>query len=692
MPKLQSDDEQALEWVAGNRDHNPEKASKVMEKLGLDSYDVDAWEFVSNNPNYPKAVDIRNKIFTKMTEGLMPLDKSKGYPAIDRIAIKNLADEGDVKTISSYLKSRGLVTRIKEGQLEAREPENDFYVRIEPTDIDKFDFAGWAKEAALDVTDVGKELIDMGVVTFATGSKVIGTTLFGLPGLAATSAASALAEASVEAGKQALAYKLGLIPKLEPDKVRVAGEDGFLIPGVTGLTGKVLEGFGAVLGKIANKIGGVKLKPNASEIIKQTESLGGGAKATPGQIFEDPGIIKLEESIVKSGDYQMSGLVTGLPKQVQTNKKAAIEKAQNLVKNRSHREDYDAGFKVGELLVKETEKKLEPAEKLYNEVVDALGGVWANKRALLDGIKRSKEKMKYSDDAIAFIKRFEKKINTVKSLKDLKEFRTQILKDVKPGDSSNVKIAANELYAAATEVRKESVLIAMRDLRGRFLPGQEKILLTKIKQADAFYRNAAEDVRKALVGRGKKLKTSPRQTVKDFVIEQKEIDRINEIIKTEDPRKIQHVRKAFPETFEVLRKQKIEQIAQKAEINGVVDPKRLAQAITNLPLRTQILFFGAKGTRDAKALISYLNSLPAPFNTSNTKNAIEFSKILNPLAQASSLGQGLLMDIIANTQLGTSWIQKTGKGLSSPLLKGGLTGGRNLILPIDKTNSEDDEE
>ena len=672
-------DELALDWLVNNRKTDPKRSAQAMEKLGVDSRDVDAWEWTQTNESDERSVDVRNKLFTKLTEGRRPTDLTKGFPKVERFMIKTLADEGDVKAIGSYMKDRGFITRVKGGEVQARRPKDKDYVNIEPTDIDLFDFSGWAKEAVQDVTDVSRELVEGGIVTLTTGAKLTGARLGGFAGLAGTSAASGLTMAGLEVGRQKLGQFLGVRGGDRPDLVKEQGLIGLTLPGLTGVAGKALEGFGNVFGKLIGKFQRFAKKPEAETIQKGAEAL--GAKATPAQLFESPGIQKLEESIVKSGDFQLGGLISGLPKQVETNRRAIIKEAEALVKGRSFREGFDVGREVGKELVEQTKLKIAPAEKLYNEVIKDLGKVKANKSALKKSISNLEHRFRFSDDATKVISSFKNKLESVKSLEDLKLFRTSVLDEVAPTASKNTRIAANDIYAAATEARNDSFKVAIRDLKGRFLPAKKAEILGKIKEADSIYKSAVKDVENAILAPGKQLKLSPKQTVKEFLGKTPEIKRINKILDTGDPKKIQQLRKAYPSVFDKLKKQKIEDIAKKAELNGEINPKRLSNIITKLPLRTQVLLFGAKGTRHAKALKDYLDSLPQPFNTSNTSNMNSFIKILNPLEQASSVARASLLEIMVNTQLGKSLVQRVGRGIASPLVKGAVVSGRSLLLP-----------
>lgn len=810
---MASTDESALDWIAANRKVDSEKSAMAMEKLGVDATDIDAWEWSKKNQNDDRSVDVRNKLFTKLSEGRRPTDTTKGFPKVERFLIKNLADTGDVKAIGNYMKDRGFITRVKGGEVQVRTPDQEAFVSIEPTDIDLFDFSGWAKEAAQDVTDVGRELIEGGVVALTTGAKAV-SSLAGPLGLGVSSAVSGATMAGVETARQGLGQAVGVREGFKPGQVAQAGLIGAALPGVAGATGKALEKFGSAFGKVIGKFRAFAKKPDAEAIIKGAETL--GARATPGQLFKSPGVQKLEESLVKSGDFQLGGVMSGLPKQVEINKRVIAKEAENLVKGRSFREGFDVGREVGKEITEQVQLKLEPAEKLYTEVAEQLGDISVDTAKLKGALSGLKKDMKFSDEGLSVLKKFEKKLNLVDNAQDLKQFRTSILDELPATASKNAKIASNKLYEVATKTRSDAlqkaasksvseviesdklltkfgnfnlrlrsagkqgklpapddytievggdvlgsvkiqtwnmgnqkigVIESLPDLTdlpdpqrkellsrvyamasqrygqigqltddliasdeavlkklgakvvdiGNPLEPQDilllkskdlttgarsnKALLEKLTEADSLYKAAAQDVEKALLASGKKLRLTPRQTVKEFLGKTPEIKRINKILDTGDPKKIQQLRASFPSVFETLKKQKIEDIARKAEVSGEINPKRLSNIIIKLPLRTQVLLFGAKGTRHAKALKSYLDSLPQPFNTSNTSNMNSFIDILNPLEQASSVARAALIEIFVNTQLGKSLVQRAGRGLQAPITKGAIVGGRNLLLP-----------
>lgn len=664
---MPSTDAQALDWVVQNRAKDPAKASEVMSKLGVDAKDVDAWQFTKDNPSSPAVTPIKNKIFDKLAESKRPLDETKGFPAIERIAIKNFADEGQPEVVSEFMKKRGFITRIQGGKVQARLPSENAFRNVEPSSIDKWDLADFAKEAILDVTDIGRELVEAGVGIVTTGSKIAGAGLGGPVGLAATSAASGAVTAGVEAGRQLIGQAIGVREGFKPGLVGEAATLGAAIPLGIGAAGGAIRATGTAIGKTSGLLPSFRLKPGARGIQEATERL--GAKVTPAQVVDSPLVQKTEELLVKGGDLKLGRLITDLPGKVRASKKVVQNAADDILKGRSFREDFDVGSEVGKKLSAGLERRIKPAVDTYQKYEKAFKDVRPDTTRLARVLDELTDEFKFDDEAAKVLKSQAAKLDDIVSLDDLKKFRTSTGKLLRDQKATR---AAKQIYDTATEIRSETLINAANKSR---LVGAK----AEIEEADRIYREAALAVQNAVLGRKVGVKTGVKETLKDFLARTKEVDRIKKILDTNDPVRIAAIRKDFPDVFEALRQQKIEQIAKNAEIKGEVSPTRLAKALRGLPEKSKILLFGEAGGKTEQALETYLNSLPQPFNTSNTQNMAEFASALSPLNQISNLAKSFMLDVMVNTQLGTSLIQRAGKAVATPGLRGGAIGFRGLV-------------
>lgn len=653
-----SSDEHAMDWLTKNRTLEPEKASAVMGAAGLDNKDIDAWDWASKNAQDPKAIPIRNAIFDKLAKGRVPVDETKGYPALNRIVVGNLADEGRPDLIENYFKDRGFETRVKFGKVEIKKPDEPAFYGYEPTKMDKFDFAGWMKEKALDVADLAYPLVQTGAVIGATGAKALGS-LGGPIGVAGTALVSGATTGGVEAARQGLGYAVGLRDKIDTQAIQDEAASGFFWPGAIGVAGLGLKGAGNLVGKAVDKLSDYNMRPDAAKIQEAAKEL--GATATPAQLSQSPGIQKLEESFVKGGNANLGGLVTGLPNQVEANRRAVQQAADEIVKARSFADPAVAGSTAGKQLTQAVAEKLAPAEAIYSKYEQAFKQIVPDTTDLRGVMDDLAQEFKFNKEASSFIKSQAADLDKIQTLDDLRKFRTATGKYL---ETMNEPRAAKLLYDAATKARTDTLVKAATD---QGIPQAAD----ELRQADQIWRTTSQQVDNAFVSRSAPMTKGPKATTTQFFEKNKEVDAIRKVLDTNDPAKIAEVKKAFPEQFDLMRTQVIEDIASRAEIKGQVNPSRLANIIDKLPDESKTLIFGADAAKKAGALKTYLDSIPLPFNASNTANMLEFNKSLwNIPAQLNSFARGVYFDIMANTQIGKSMLQRSGDALMGPTAAG----------------------
>lgn len=659
-----SSDEKALDWVVENRTLEPDKAAAVMGKTGLSNDDINAWAYSRQNPDDPASVKARNRIFGKLAESRKPLDETKGFPAVNRVVINMLAEDDENGLVEKYMQDRGYMTRLKDGKVQIKKPDEAAYYGMEPTQIDRWDFTGWIKEKALDAAELSRPLVEMGVVTAATGAKAI-SSLAGPVGFAGSALASGAAMGSLEAGRQGLAKAVGLRDEFDTNKIRTKAEQGFVFGAAAPAFGKMLEKAGDVVGEGVARFTRWAKKPAADKIEQAAKAL--GAKATPAQLFDDPAIQKAEESIVKGGDYKLGAVITKLPQQVEANKRAVQSAADDIVKDRSFKDTVQEAISVGKSLQETTAAKTAPAEAIYDKyeaMFKDFKGLYPDTAKIKNTLDELKSTFKFNDDAMAVINTQKKKLGQIKTLDDLKNFRTSTGELLRKQNDPRGTWAAQKIYQASTEVRADTLLKGAR-IRGM---GNAK---EEIEAADKLYRAVNEEVSAAILNRGDVMVGGPKAAVAKVIKNTKEINLIKKVLDTNDPKRIEAVKKAYPTEFESMRRQVIENIAGRAQKDGEVNPQKLANIIDKLPADSKRLIFGDNALKKAEDLKVYLDSIPRPFNASNTANQIEFNKAFyNVPAQINNAVKGVFLEVMANTQLGRSALQRSGKALQTPTAKG----------------------
>lgn len=684
MPALNQDKE-ALDWAATNAD-DP-RAGKVLEKLGLGGEDLKAWQFSLANPNDERSVLARNKVFEKVansqpaTENVFERDSDTVKA---RLAIKNLIPN-EPELQKAYLEKKGFQVRMvpeyeAEGlpypnmqtaskskatgkfAIELKKPDETRWRVLDPKGIDLWD-----------VTDVLSDAVEAAAVGIATGAKALGALgapVTGLASIPATSAIGAAATGSFEAGRQTLAKALGARDEYNPSQIAQSAMLGGAIPAGFGVGGKLVEGAGFAGKKLLSGLG-VALKPNAEEIKVAAKTI--GAEATPGQLFNSPLVQKLE-----SAQVQSSGKLGGtfLRKQVAENQKAVQATADALVKDAAAISPFEVGQQVEKQMLDSVKAKLAPAEEIYTkyESIFSRNAYKPDMSSVTKKIAELKDEFRLDDKALSLIKRIEDKIPELNNLDDLKKFRTLVSDMYDPMDKATKRVVAS-LNGPITEVRSNTLINLAKDSPES---GFFQTAKAEIEKADKIYKQTAEEVRSAFLAPGKSLKQSPKATAESFFQKTPEIDRINKILKTNDPEKIKAVKEAFPEAFESLRQGKIQELASKAEVSGEVNPRKLAKLIDGIPPETRKLIFDENAELKAKALKVYLDNIPPRLGPSGTPEGLQIFQTLNVWNQINSLSRSALSSLLTSPES----IMKLGRGLQTGWVKGAGAFGTRQGLPL----------
>jgi len=655
MPDL-NQDRQALDWAVSNQ-HDP-RASAVMQKLGVDKTDLQAWQYSAQNADDPRSTQIRNKIFDKVA-AVNPAVQQQGVSFIERFAIKNLISE-DTDLQQNYLRKKGYETRVVGDNVEVRRPGDQRFQVIDPSGLDLWD-----------VTDIAGDALEAIAAGFATGAKVLGVVGAGPTGGAALLAGSALGGAAtggVEAARQGIGIATGLREKMDPGRVAQATVIGAAAPGVTKAAGGLFKYAGSKVQGLAR----TAPKPEAEAIKKAAEEI--GAKATPAQVIDSALVQKMESSL-----FQSRGKIGGiqLRAQIDKNIKATEETAKSIVKNASAKTGFEVGQEVETKLVSELANKLKPAEAIYQkyETQFARKAYKPDLTSVKNAIDDMKVDFKLNDDALKLISKFEEKLPMLNNLEDVKQFRTLVRDSYNPLDKANTRITT-KLGKDLTEVRSDTLKkLAEQSDNPEFF----KVAKKEIEQADKIYRGSIEEIESAILRPGQKVKFSPKKQVEDFLKKTPEIDRINKILKTNDPKKIEAVKKAFPEAFEVLRQGKIEEIAKRAEVNGAINPKQLAKIITKMPPESANLIFGKDAVVKANALKTFLDEVPYKLGPSGTTEAIEFWGLFNLIKQGTSMGRSAWLSSLKKLSEGKDPFTTAGKILTKEVKGFNIPGAASVF-------------
>lgn len=522
-----------------------------------------------------------------------------------------------------FLQRQGFETKIENGVVKFK--RGDKFVNANPSGFDIGDLVEYLPEIVEGVAGA--------VATSAKALGAIGAPMTGGAGLAAGSAIGGAVTGGTELAKQGLAKGLGLREDINLKRVARQSAIGAAVPGIVSGAGAAFKSARSGLGKAI--FGAVPESGVDAAGIKEAGKLI-GAKPTPGMLTSDPGV-RMTESVLSKQTLGIGGSM--LRTQQRVNEQAAIRTAEELVQSKTARSAFEVGESFKNKVMKDIGNKLKPAEKLYGEVAQELPDLRADTTRISAAIDKLAERFKFSTDAQAVLNKARAGVEEITSLEDLKAFRTAIMDDVSPTASKNLKIAADEIYNAATKARSDSFEKGVRNLKGQFAPRKQQELLGKLKEADKIYAETAKDVQTALLKPGAKIKKGVKREAAEALEKTLPERRLEKFLPSKDVQRAAALQRLSSEGFDELASARIADIAEKSASTargnfGQLNPQSVAKEIGKLSPELANNIFGKDGVKKAQALQKFYQAIPGDINPSGTATTLDI--LAFPFRQVSS--------------------------------------------------------
>jgi len=484
----------SLDYAIDNFD-NPSKSeqdvsSKVLSKMNLGIADANSLRWakqrLETDASDEDAIRARNQAFSKVASKYsgMPSEGGEGASNWHRFVAKSIPEEDQVRYLQSKYGNDN-VRKFPTGGIQVRKPGDLNFTYLDPYGFD-----------LMDLVDVIPEAVEYGASVLAEGGplKAAADLTKNIPYVGKALKAPGMVSAALIGGasdivRQGISLAGGGREAYDP--LRTV-QQAALAGGITGVLGGVSKLLPTVskASASAQDLERMAMKPNADIIAQQAAEI--GVKPTPGMLTKSLERQQLEDAAARS-PKTLVGFLTGenaLKKQIAKNHETINQVAEDVLTKATYSatgltpealKSKELGKEVIFPVAKDVKKsiltvikgKVADADKLYKELGNNLDrpGYTINQQPTIDAINKLKKDYKYDEEALKYLDKQLEKLSTVKTIGDLKKYKTAVL-----GDSSrfmqdaNLRRSTTKIANSLAETRDQT----FADLIQKYMAESEK--------------------------------------------------------------------------------------------------------------------------------------------------------------------------------------------------------------------------
>jgi hypothetical protein len=633
-------------------------AGKVLNKMNLGLADAKSlkWskERLSIDPSDEDAIRARNNAFTKVASKYSAI-KSEGDEGASnwhRFVAKTIPEEDQKR----YLEAKGYdVRKMPTGGIQVKKPTDLTYSYLDPYGLD-----------LMDVVDVVPDAIEAGLAFAAEGG--IGKVAKNIPLIGKYLAVPGMATAgAIGAGGDIIRQGISLIGggREAYDPLRTV-QQGAIAAGLTGAikgASKLLPTLSKAQGQIG-ELTSSQVKANAPEIVAAAKTI--GAEATPGMLTKNLTRQNLEDAMARSPDTLVGSLLgeSKLKKQIAKNYDA-IDKAgaeilseasvkstgftPDVLASRELSKDIaNVGTEVRKKIYDTIKPKVDEASKLYNELETVLArpGYKINQGPTNETIAGLMNDYEFDKTATNYLMEQEKILENVKTIADLKKYRTSIMADAaRFKQDPNLRRATKEISSSLDRTRDQTFadLIEtnlakseknyLESMAQGIIPKKQQSTTTaifvkeqqdKLAKASRLWREANEDLASVIKRPGEQLKGGINYNL-DKLMKTSPEDVFKKVLSSGDTEKAAYLLNKYPKQYvDVLRQSKSEKL-QKIVNNLQSNQQRSKSpgfatitSMKSLSNEDKNLLLGADAQKKLDALLTLYREQPRMANASGT--------------------------------------------------------------------------
>ena len=633
-------------------------AGKVLNKMNLGLADAKSlkWskERLSIDPSDEDAIRARNNAFTKVASKYSAI-KSEGDEGASnwhRFVAKTIPEEDQKR----YLEAKGYdVRKMPTGGIQVKKPTDLTYSYLDPYGLD-----------LMDVVDVVPDAIEAGLAFAAEGG--IGKVAKNIPLIGKYLAAPGMATAgAIGAGGDIVRQGISLIGggREAYDPLRTV-QQGAIAAGLTGAVkgaSKLLPTLSKAQGQIG-ELSSSQVKSNAPEIVAAAKTI--GAEATPGMLTKNLTRQNLEDAMARSPDTLVGSLLgeSKLKKQIAKNYDA-IDKAgaeilseasvkstgftPDVLASRELSKDIaNVGTEVRKKIYDTIKPKVDEASKLYNELETVLArpGYKINQGPTNETIAGLINDYEFDKTATNYLREQETILQNVKTIADLKKYRTSIMADAaRFKQDPNLRRATKEISSSLDRTRDQtfadlietnlakSEKTYLEKMAKGIIPKNQQSTTTaifvkeqqdKLAKASRLWREANEDLASVIKRPGEQLKGGINYNL-DKLMKTSPEDVFKKVLSSGDTEKAAYLLNKYPKQYvDVLRQSKSEKL-QKI-INNLQSNQQRSKSpgfatitsMKSLSNEDKNLLLGADAQKKLDALLTLYREQPRMANASGT--------------------------------------------------------------------------
>lgn len=374
-----------------------------------------------------------------------------------------------------------------------------------------------------------------------------------------------------------------------------------------------------------------KPKPTAGDIAASTQRLGG--KATPGMISSNKNIQNLESVLSQSPTIAGEKVRSAYDPIY----KGLRESSEQLAGTPTL-SPFEAGEQFKQGLIGKIGEKTKPLSEQFERIRESSRFIQPKPEAL----NRAADRL-IKQDLAEFanlpqgqaISKYSEMIRNAKSIDSIKQLRTSV--DDEIGNALNsgngtLAMALGKVKSSLQRLERRSILSSAIENMPTRAQGEEaaKSLITDIKSVNKGWRSLMGELEEVASAGGIKKIGSPKHLAR--IIEDMPSEQISQrFFNTKNFKGLTDIKTHLPDEFEILRQNKLGEIAGKSLTKGEADPVKLVKNVQALGKEARALLFGADGERILTDMKNVLNAMPAKVGSSDTPRGISwFKQVLKP--------------------------------------------------------------